>query len=76
MVDGLPDVLCMMDDIIIFGDTHEKHDTRVKDVLKRLEENGVTLNFGKCDFANPAFHAWVMWFQLTGSRLTQHMCKR
>ena len=51
MLDGLPGVLCMMDDIIIFGDSREEHDERVKAELKRLEENGVTLNFGKCDFA-------------------------
>ena len=48
MLDG---VLCMMDDIIVFGDSREKQDTRVKAVLKRLKKNGVTLNFGKCDFA-------------------------
>ena len=51
MLDGLPGVLCMMDDIIIFGGSREEHDERVTAVLKRLEENGVTLNFGKCDFA-------------------------
>ena len=47
MLDGLSDVLCMMDNTIIFGDSHDEHDTRVKTVLKRLEENGVTSNFGK-----------------------------
>ena len=47
MLDGLSDVLCMMDDIIIFGDSHDEHDARVKTVLKHLEENGVTSNFGK-----------------------------
>ena len=51
MLDGLPDVLYMMDDIVIFGDSCEEHDTRKKAVLKRLQENGVTLNFGKCDIA-------------------------
>jgi len=39
-----------MDDIIIFGDSREEHDARVKGFLKRLEENGMTLNFGKCTF--------------------------
>ena len=51
MLDGLPCVMCIMDDIILFGDSHEEHDARVKAVLKRLEENGMTLNYGKCDFA-------------------------
>ena len=41
----------MMDDIIILGDFREERHARVKAVLKRLEEHGVTLNFGKCGFA-------------------------
>ena len=51
MLDGLPCVLCIMDDIIMFEDSRDEHDARVKAVLKRLEENGVTLNFGKCNIA-------------------------
>jgi len=51
MLDGLPGVLCMMDDIIIFGNSRDEHDARVKAVLKRLEENVVILNFGKCYIA-------------------------
>ena len=47
MTADLPDVLYMMDDIIIFGDSREDHDTRVKAGLKGLQENGVTLNFWK-----------------------------
>ena len=41
----------MMDDIIIFGDSSEEHDARVRAVFHRLEDNGVTLNFEKCEFA-------------------------
>ena len=51
MLDGLPGVLCMMADINIFGDSREEHDERVEAALKHLEYNGVTLIFGKCDFA-------------------------
>ena len=40
MLDGLPGVLCMMDDIIIFGDSREEHDERVKAVLKRSMKSG------------------------------------
>ena len=46
MLDGLPGVPCIMDDIVIFEDSRDEHDARVKAVLKCLEENGVTLNFG------------------------------
>ena len=41
----------MMDDIIIFGDSSEEHDARVRAVFRHLEDNGVTLNFEKCEFA-------------------------
>ena len=41
----------MMDDIIIFGESSEEHDTRVRAVFRRLEDNGVTPNFEKCEFA-------------------------
>ena len=50
MIDGLPGVLLIMDDMINFGDFHDEHDARVNAVLKRLEENGMTLNFEKSHF--------------------------
>ena len=70
MLDGLPGVLSMMNDKIIYGDSREEHGARMKAVFKRLGENGVTLNFGKCDFAKSEFHTWITLFQPRGSRLT------
>ena len=40
-----------MDDILVFGDTYEQHDQRLEAVLKRIEDNCVTLNIEKCEFA-------------------------
>ena len=51
VLEDLPGVLCMMDDIIIFGDSSEEHDARVRVVFRCLEDNGVTINFEKCEFA-------------------------
>ena len=51
VLEDLPGVLCMMDDIIIFAESSEEHDARVRAVFRRLEDNGVTLNFEKCEFA-------------------------
>ena len=48
---GLEGVECQMDDILVFGDTYEQHDKRLEAVFRRLEENGVTLNLDKCEFA-------------------------
>ena len=40
-----------MMDIIIFGASSEWHDERARAVFRRLEDNGVTLNIDKCEFA-------------------------
>ena len=48
---GLEDVDCQMDDILVFGESYDQHDQRVEAVFTRLEENGVTLNLEKCEFA-------------------------
>ena len=41
---GLRGVECQMDDIPVFEDTHKQHDQRLEAVLKRIEDNGITLN--------------------------------
>ncbi|CAF0846759.1 unnamed protein product [Brachionus calyciflorus] len=38
------------DDIIVFGATKEEHNQRLEDVLKRLEDSGLTVNETKCEF--------------------------
>ena len=40
----------MMDYIVIFGGSADERDERVRAVVKRLTDNGVTLNFEKCEF--------------------------
>lgn len=47
---GLEGVVCHVDDILIWGDTKEQHDSRVHAVLERAEKAGVTLNMAKCEF--------------------------
>jgi hypothetical protein len=44
-------VLCHMDDILIFGQTQEEHDARLRRALQTLESAGVTLNPDKCEFS-------------------------
>ena len=48
---GLEGVECQIDDILVFGDTHEQDDQRLEAVSKSIEDNGVTLNIEKCKFA-------------------------
>ena len=48
---GLAGTLCLMDDILIYGSTQEEHDTRLRAVLTRLQDIGITLNYDKCVFS-------------------------
>ena len=41
----------MMDDILVFEATQEEHDDRLRTVLKRIQESGMTLNSDKCQFS-------------------------
>ena len=50
LLEGLPGVLCLMDDVIVFGANREEHDLRLIATLQRLEAAGVTLNPKKCEF--------------------------
>ena len=50
LLEGLPGVLCVMDDILIFGTTRQEHNSPLQAVLKRLSSAGITLNSRKCEF--------------------------
>jgi len=41
-------VLAYMDDILVYADTEEGHDRTVKEVLKRLQNNGLAISAEKC----------------------------
>ena len=48
---GLEGVICMMDDILVYGCDQEEHNSRLMAVLERLKQAGVTLNKDKCSFS-------------------------
>ena len=48
---GLEGTVCLMDDILVYGETREEHDVRLREVLQRLRDLGMTLNPEKCAFA-------------------------
>ena len=50
ILSDLNGVLCLMDDVCIFGENKEEHDERLKKVLNRISEVGLTLNYDKCQF--------------------------
>nr|XP_057913595.1 uncharacterized protein LOC131107503 [Doryrhamphus excisus] len=51
MMTGLEGTVCHADDILVFGSTREQHDQRLQRVLERLQQEGLTLNNDKCQFA-------------------------
>jgi hypothetical protein len=42
--------MCLIDDVLIYGKDKEEHDKRLIAALKCIENAGVTLNKGKCEF--------------------------
>lgn len=50
ILEGLEGVVCLMDDMLVIGRNRDEHDQRLKEVLKRVEAAGVTLNSSECEF--------------------------
>ena len=49
MLEGCDGVVCHADDIVVYGEDIQQHNERLHQVLKRLREEGLTLN-EKCEF--------------------------
>ena len=47
----LDEVVCLMDDILVHGESQAQHDDHLVKVLYRLQEPGLTLNPEKCKFS-------------------------
>ena len=50
LLEGLNGILCLIDDVLVFGHTEAEHDHRLKTVLGRIQSSGATLNVNKCAF--------------------------
>jgi len=44
LLNDLDGVLCLIDDVLVYGKSQSEHDERLAAVLKRFEECGMTLN--------------------------------
>ena len=51
ILEGIDGVLCQMDDILVFGTTQKQHDERIREMLRRLQKENVTLHAKKCQFS-------------------------
>lgn len=50
LVQGIPNIVCYLDDILIGGRTKAEHSTAVNEVLTHLLKYGLTVNNKKCLF--------------------------
>ena len=50
VITGIPGSKNISDDIIIYGKSQAEHDQALEATFKRLSENGLTLNYEKCEF--------------------------
>ena len=50
ILEGLDGVVCLMDDVLVFGSSQAQHDARLNWVMTRIEAAGVTLNREKSEF--------------------------
>lgn len=64
LLEGLEGVLCVMDDILVFGKTNQEHDSWLQVMLKQFYLAGITLNSKKCEFYKTqiTFIGHVTWY--------------
>ena len=56
------------DDILVLGATYQAHNQALDECLKRLEDQGLTLNFEKCSFLQPRLDFFGLTFSKEGVR--------
>lgn len=50
ILQGIPNVICYIDDILVTGSTDEDHLRNLAEVFSQLEKHGMRINQGKCKF--------------------------
>ena len=50
VLEGVPGVLCHMDDVLVCGKDNQEYDSHLTAVLKRIKAAGITLNPTKREF--------------------------
>jgi len=50
ILNGLPGIMCLIDDILVHGTSQAEHNKHLEAVLKCIQSTGITLNKEKCEF--------------------------
>ena len=56
ILQGLPNVICYLDDILVTGASDQEHLHNLKKVLARLRQNGICLKQTKCTLCKNPSH--------------------
>ena len=54
ILSGLKGIMCLLDDVLVYGETPQEHDERLRVALKRISKAGLTLSREKCEFNKPS----------------------
>ena len=54
VLEGSEGSVCMMDDVLVYGNSVEEHNKRLKATMQKLQDANLTLNEEKCEFALPS----------------------
>ena len=46
---GMDGVVCLIDDILVYGITQAEHDQQLMTVFRKISDAGLTMNKDKCD---------------------------
>ncbi|PIK41369.1 hypothetical protein BSL78_21779 [Apostichopus japonicus] len=65
-LEGIPGVMNISDDILVFGKTTQEHDKSLALVFQRLSEKGLTLNKQKCEFSKDSLQFFGYVFTANG----------
>ena len=65
ILDNVPNFFVYLDDILLFDESEEVHKKKIADVFKILEENSLTINLPKCQFAQKKVK--FLGFQVSGN---------
>ena len=50
ILQGIPGIICYVDDILVTGDTEDEHLQRLEEVLRQLHKHGIRVEKKKCHF--------------------------
>ena len=73
VTERLEDVVCHIDDVLVWGRTQEEHDCHLHAVLEKIQKAGITLNINKCELSKPGMN--FLGHVVTANGISPDPCK-